>query len=112
MNDIITILQATGGIWETSPVTEVPEINLRSWRVIEIEDGTRHFIGYNETEGEGRVSSAIKTFDKKTMRGLTRSGRVYQLVGSAGFNGDAMYVWNRWKQINKVEVEKDVSEEL
>lgn len=112
MSDIIKLLQIGGGVWETRPVAEAPEIVLRSWRVIEIENEARHFIGYNETEGEGRVSSKIITFDKETKRGVTRSGRVYQLIGSPGFNDDALYVWARWKQINKVEVEKDVTGEL
>jgi len=111
MSDI-TVLHISGGIWKTSPVSETPELELSSWRVMQTETGERHFVGYNLTEGEGRVSSAIQTFDKDTMRGVTRTGRVYQLVGSPGFNSDAMYVWGRWKRINEVTEELDVSEEL
>jgi hypothetical protein len=103
-----------GGVWNTTPVTETPELNLSQWCVFELADGNRHFVGYNETEGEGRTSSKIVQFDKDAMRGITQSGRVYQLVGNPGHNGDAMYVWGRWKQINDVEngTYKNVSEEL
>lgn len=91
-----------GGIWATTPVDEVPEIVLRQWRVMELKDGDRHFVGYNVTEGEGRVSSKIVTYDPVTKRGVTQSGRVYQLDGSPGYNGDAIYVWNKWQAINEV----------
>ena len=93
---------ATGGIWATTPVSETPEIVLRSWRVMQLKDGDRHFVGYNVTEHEGRVSSKIVQFDKETMRGVTASGRVYQLEGPSGYNGDAIYTWNKWQAINGI----------
>jgi hypothetical protein len=108
-------LAMTGGVWKTTSVTETPELNLSQWCVYEIDDNKdRHFVGYNETEGEGRVSSKIVQFDKESMRGITASGRVYQLVGNPGRNGDAAYVWARWKQINDVMPGsyKNVSDEL
>ncbi len=92
-------------IWETSPVNEVPEIHLRSWQIFEVTkhgETTRHFAGYNITEREGRVSSAIVHFDPQTRTGVTLSGRVYQLVGSSGTNMDAAYTWNRWCDIQKL----------
>jgi len=50
---------------------------------------------------EGRVSSPIVTFDKENMRGITRSGRVYQLTEiGPGFNADADYVLGEWLHRN------------
>ena len=58
-------------IWKTRTIAEVPEITLVEWRVYETELGERHFVGYNLTESEGRVSSAIQSFDRDTL--LTNS---------------------------------------
>jgi hypothetical protein len=104
-------------IWKVQPVNECPEITLVQWRIFEAKspywDGyTRHFIGYNTNDGEGRVSSAIHSFDPDSMQGFTRSGRIYKLSGSAGWNRDAEFVWSRWCQINHVEDQRDVTGEI
>jgi hypothetical protein len=104
-------------VWMTSGVDETPSVVLSRWRIFEVvtpyhDLPTRHFVGYNETEREGRASSAIQEFDFTTMQGVTRSGRVYQLTGAPGMDKDALYVWNRWSQINEVETYKDITEEF
>jgi len=99
-------------IWKTTAITETPEIVLAQWRIYESDIKERHFVGYNLTEGEGRVSSAIQTFDENTMTGITRSGRVYKLQGAPGWNSDAEYTWNRWKHINSVESSEDVTNQV
>ena len=101
-------------VWKTTPVDDEPEIILGSWSVRELPDGDRHFVGYNYSHGgEGRVSSQILEFDPETLKGRTRSGRVYQLEQhGAGINLDAEYVWNQWKVINRVEDYKDITEEF
>ena len=104
-------------IWKTTSVADTPEIVLSQWRIVEVtspywDGASRHFTGYNETEREGRASSEIKEFDSSTMCGVTNSGRIYKLIGAPGYNGDGEYVWARWKAINHVETEKDVSEEV
>lgn len=104
-------------IWNTTTVLQTPEINLNSWRVFEVSGDsspkiTRHFVGYNSTEQEGRVSSAVVTFDAAEARGVTASGRVYQLCGANGFNPDADYVWQHWKNVNHVTQETDVTNEI
>ena len=98
-------------IWKPTSVSEVGGLRLDRWSIYEVpnKDGepTYHFVGVNLTEGgEGRVSSAIQTFDPRTMTGVTASGRAYFLVGDGGTSMDAMYVWSAWKRINKVEGEK------
>ncbi len=92
-------------IWLTRPVAIEPSITLTSWKIIEtVEDKpSRHFVGYSDAGREGRVSSPIVTFDAATMRGITHTGRVYELKGSPGLNGDAAYVLGRWKAGYKVD---------
>lgn len=98
-------------IWRTSPVSQTPVLKLVQWSVFQTETGERHFVGYNVTEGEGRVSSAIVEFNPETKQGRTSSGRIYQLAGEPGFNGDAAYTWGRWCEINRVSEQRDVTEE-
>ena len=85
--------------WNTAPVEDEPEVSLVRWQVFEI-DGKRRFLGYNERNYEGRVSSTIITFDEKSKKGITKSGRVYQLIGDAGWDPDADWVLGRWLPIN------------
>lgn len=104
-------------VWKASGVDETPSVVLSRWRIFEVTTPyhdlpTRHFVGYNETEGEGRASSAIQEFDTDTMQGITRSGRVYRLTGSPGSDPDALYVWSRWSEMNEVETSKDITEEF
>ena len=104
-------------IWKTTSILETPEITLNSWRIFEVSSDlwpkvTRHFVGYNSTDQEGRVSSEIITFDAAESKGVTRSGRVYHLRGKHGFNSEAEYVWNYWKRDNKITHEIDVTSEV
>ncbi len=87
-------------VWSTIPVDEQPEITLVQWRVFEASDGKRYFNGYAVENREGRVSSTIIEFDHDTMRGRTRTGRVYQLSGRQGYSTDANYVLGVWLQVN------------
>lgn len=96
-------------IWRTTPVSQTPCIELGSWIVYETETGEHHFVGRNLTEGSGRVSSSIQSYDPETKIGTTNSGRKYQLIGDSGIDGDALYVWDHWKDINGVVTFKDVS---
>jgi hypothetical protein len=97
-------------IWRVAPVELVPEVILSNWRILETDVGTRHFVGVNVLEGGGRVSSAITEFDPVARRGRTRSGRVYELIGSGAYNSDAEYVWQQWRAINNVTSYIDVSD--
>lgn len=99
-------------IWNVTSVNETPELELVHWAVMELASGDRHFAGYNITEGEGRASSKIVEFDKNTLVGKTRSGRVYKLVGAPGIYGDGAYVWERWCRINGETSWTDVSTQV
>ena len=84
---IIADLEKQPNIWGAAPVESEPQKWLEAWQVFKIvkshsfEDRFGlHFIGRNSIEGNGAVSSKIESFDPITMRGITSSGRVYQLV--------------------------------
>jgi hypothetical protein len=83
-------------VWIVAPIEREPEIKLASWSVRELPGGDRHFVGWNTRGVEGRVSSRIVSFDPEARRGVTNSGRVYELVGDEGTNLDANYVWHVW----------------
>lgn len=97
-------------IWQVNPVEDHPEAELTSWRVFQLENGDRHFCGYESYFREGRVCSRVVSFDPESRQGITRSGRCYQLVGAPGDNSDALYVWDRWCTINAVTAFTDVSD--
>lgn len=107
----------SGGIWVCRPVSEEPESLLRDWHVFEVQlpcwaSRTRHFAGTVGRWGEGRVSSRVITFDTTTVRGITDSGRVYELRRPQGFTLDAQYTFARWLRINAAMDVVDVSREI
>ena len=101
-------------IWRPRSVDQEPETRLTQWRVFKVkgipgEGETIHFVG--RAEWEGRVCSPVQTYDPTNKRGVTRSGRVYELLGPSGHNGDAMYVWSKWCTINNIEEVTDLTAE-
>lgn len=100
-------------VWPLPPVSNVPSIRLRESRIFEIlPQNTRHFVGLDVGDGTGRVSSAVLNFDAGASRGVTRSGRVYTLVGPTGFSDDAQYVWERLCKVNGVQHSADVTSRI
>lgn len=99
-------------IWSLASVTAEPEVALSRWRILETAQGTRHFVGADERDNTGRVSTAIVTFDCRSLRGQTESGRIYQLVGDAGWSSNADYVWERWCNVNSIASHTDVTRQL
>lgn len=96
-------------IWPTPDIRIEPETPLSSWRVLETEKYARHLVGYSLALAEGRVSSAIESFDLRARQVRTMSGRVYRLEGPPGFCADGDYVWQHWKRINEVQQDTDIS---
>ncbi|BCG46569.1 hypothetical protein GEOBRER4_n1370 [Citrifermentans bremense] len=103
-----------GGFWKTPSVPEQPEVVIERWRVIEVLEGPcageRHIVGYNRYDYEGRVSTAIASYDPETRKCVTRSGRVYVLTGRSGYDPDGDYVWGAWCRVNGVDAQVEVSE--
>ena len=103
-------------VWKPFSVQQEPETRLTQWRVMEVIadfnnfSPTIHLVGY--AGYEGRVCSAIQTYDPKSKRAVTSSGRVYELVGYSGYNGDAMYTWGRWfDNLGPTATVKDVTDQ-
>ncbi|WP_333875758.1 AAA family ATPase [Methylobacter sp.] len=103
-------------IFSVAPIYEEPKETIVRWSIREAlfkdsHDKSRHLIGYIARKCAGRVTSAIQSFDRETMRIKTTSGRIYQLEGQPGFDPDAEYVWAQWKALNEVRDEVDVTHE-
>ena len=101
-----------GGVWRTAPVGEQPSLTLVRWQVVQLKNGDRHFVGHAVQNREGRASTAVQTFDPSSMRGSTKSGRVYELGGAPGYDSDAEYVWRAWSRINEAPDWTDVTSEV
>ncbi len=112
--DIAKILldAIAGSVWSVRPVQDQPQVVLEEWQAYELPDGNRHLVGRNADHGTGRVSSRIVAFDPATRCARTGSGRVYELPGPPGCDGDAQYVWAIWRRINAVASCREVSQEL
>jgi len=104
-----------GGIWSTADVAVQPVIILSRWKIMAIaegpREGERHVVGFNEEDGEGRVSTSIIDIDMEIGQCLTESGRVYTLVGPTGYDPDGEYVWQFWLAANDISAARDVSAE-
>lgn len=81
-------------IYVGTATDDKPEILLECWSIRETDNGDRHFVGFNTAHCDGRVSTPIVSFDPRTRLGVTSSCRQYRLIGRAGFDKDAEYVWN------------------
>ncbi|TDY21939.1 hypothetical protein B0G81_2177 [Paraburkholderia sp. BL6665CI2N2] len=88
------------------------DVVLERWSIRETDTGTRHFVGFNIVNREGRVSTPILTFDPDSRTGTTESGSTYTLVGRAGRDSDGEYVWGHAARAWKVKNWRDVTPEL
>lgn len=101
-------------VYRPASVTQEPHTTLTQWQAFKVstDDGqvTNHFMGY--TGYEGRVCSGILEYDNITRKGITKSGRIYELIGTSGFNKDAMYVFSIWcSRFPKTTVFENISEQ-
>lgn len=82
------IVSVSGGVHAVAPVSDEPKTVLTRWSLREVthHDGkrTRHLVGW--AEYEGRMCSAIVSFDLATLRVTTTSGRQYHLEGPPGYD--------------------------
>ncbi|MCA8162944.1 hypothetical protein [Burkholderia cepacia] len=82
------------GIWKSSPVVLEPLVFLSRWQVMETDKGFRHFIGHSMETMSGRASTPIVKFDPETRRGVTQSGRIYELIAESGVDSNANLLWD------------------
>lgn len=92
----------TGGMWKTATVSEEPSIVLHNWKVMTTREGS--FFAGDRSVHESRVSTDIVVFDPDTGKGITASGRIYQLKGPEvkELSGNAAYVWANYKRVNRL----------
>lgn len=118
IEELVRSLAAIPNIWSATSVEVEPQKWLASWQIykavkadIQPELFGYHFVGFDTQGRHGAISSRIDKFDPVKMRGITKTGRVYQLVGASGVDPDAQYVLNGWSTRNKV-VMKEATEEF
>jgi hypothetical protein len=98
-----------------SSYEQEPIVELTHWSVYEVPlygvdaPWTRHFVGYAEEMGLAQVSSAIVMFDREHGVGASASHRVFQLVGQSGRHLEAAALWTRWKSLNGVRTDRDIT---
>jgi hypothetical protein len=81
--------------WNVSAVSSGPEVFLSRWRIFETDDGLRRLVGYDSVD-HGRVSSALVTFNQKTMHVQSSDGLTYRLLGKPGNFWDVIDTWDIW----------------
>ena len=69
---------------DAASIADEPSEHLAHWRIVMMPNGERHFCGIRQNGTTVRVSSAIVEYWPALQRGITQSGRVYQLEGPAG----------------------------
>lgn len=111
-------VQATKGVLMARrpiPLNAVePDVYLSRWRIFESDDGLKRLVGYDSVD-QGRVSSALVTFNQKTMHVQTSDGLTYRLLGEPGFFWDVIDTWDIWfHAITRGEggAVKDVTEQM
>jgi len=99
-------------VWSVADVSAEPELSISDWQILETQNGSRHFVGIDVRDFTGRVSTSIQVFDPSALRGVTSSGRIYQLVGPRGCTEDGRYIWERWCRVNGITSYTEVTAEL
>jgi hypothetical protein len=99
-------------VWSVLGVSAEPEMSISDWQILETQKGARHFAGNNVRDYTGRVSTAIQEFDFALLRGVTSSGRVYQLVGPPGCSANGQFIWERWCTVNGITSYTDVTTDV
>lgn len=98
--------------------TNEPIVKLSNWAVCEIPlhgpnaSWTRHLAGFAEDLSLAQVSSAIGTFDARNHIGTSASGHLFHLAGQAGRHAESSRMWVRWKRLNGLYEERDVTHSI
>lgn len=106
------LLGILGGLRPQAGVDEEPALTLSVWRAFQVPSGAIHLIGHCNELVEGRATSHVVAGNAATRRCVTSSGRQYTLQGRSGTDGDAAWVWDRFKRINGLVDEVDISDRL
>lgn len=113
----VTRLTDAPNIWSQPPVAIEPEKWLASWQIYKaisskypMSNFGYHIVGFDVRGRHGAVSSKLEQFDPLKMRGITQSGRIYQLLGEPGVDPDAQYTLEGWSKQNQVVMQEATEE--
>lgn len=99
----------------SSSYEQEPTVELAHWSAYEVPlygpdaPWTRHLVGFAEELGLPQVSSAILMFDREHGVGASASHRLFKLVGHSGRHPECERLWERWKALNGVQLERDIT---
>jgi hypothetical protein len=91
------------GLTASASVEQLPEVRLIAWQIKRGNFGEKHFCGQCVETGAGRVSSPIVSYDEEAQRGVTRSGRIYRLVGLPAHDVEAELTWRLYRDANWID---------
>lgn len=105
-------------ISRTTVLLQTPTYELHSWHAFEVraqpeEVPTLHLAGW--TGGRTRVCSPIAEVDVLLRSCLTRRSKLYSLLAppaGEALDGSLLELWQKWKSINHITWERDVTDEL
>ena len=92
-----------------------PLVELTEWSVFQVPihgtdaPWTQHFVGFSVELCLAQVSPSILMFDSDHGVGASASHRVFQLVGESGRHPESMRLWSRWKSLNGIVQERDIT---
>ncbi len=100
-------------LFEKLWVAVEPHTNIENWPIHKMTFPTLpkvdlHLVG-DSSKTSGRITTEIKQFNPRKRQIITRSGRVFTLVGSASTSENAQYILNLWKKQNRVINDIDVT---
>lgn len=103
--------------WLPPATAEQPNVVLTNWSAFEVliprlGKPTLHVAGRAVDEGSGRVSSPVVTIDERQRRVVTRSGRVYGLIGDPCDHPDVAYLVQAWLEGFDATLLRDATHEI
>lgn len=107
-------------VWQMQTIDTEPHVVLTDWAVMQValqghggDVVSRHFVGVRAGKPpRAQVSSPVVVFDPQRARGVTESGKIYQLNGFSPVPSSVLATWSRWKDIHQIAHDTNVSSEV
>lgn len=108
----LRLIGAIGGLTSQPSPDFLPVATLIQWRLLRPSSGAVHLIGYCLEHNEGRVSSSVLSVDATSRQCVTKSGRVYRVLGPSGHDRHGDWVWKQVMNCTGLTVESDLTADL
>ncbi len=95
----------------SAPVKRQPRLTLERWRIFLVENNW-HVVAWCVESQDGRVTSPLASFDAARRLATTTTGRIYELAGPPGDDGDADYTWHWWRRRLGAPAVRDITQHV